>query len=124
MANEQNLLHGNPETQFVSGQKAAENGRKGGIESGKTRRLQGAIKRALQSRASSAELNELFEGFGIEEGSRDYATAIACAVVNKAAKGDLSAAGFVRDSIGEKPKDEISLDGGVVIVDDLTNSVK
>ena len=119
MANEQNLLHGNPDTQFKSGREASENGRKGGIESGKSRRLQGAIKRALSSKASSAEFREIFESFGIDENDRDYAAAIACALIQKAAKGDLSAAGFVRDSIGEKPKDEISLDGGVVIVDDL-----
>ncbi len=124
MANEQNLLHGNPDTQFGSGLDPVENGKKGGIESGKTRRLQGAIKRALRSKASSAEFHELFENFSIEENDRDYAAAIACALIYKAAKGDLSAAGFVRDSIGEKPKEEISLDGGVVIVDDLTDSNK
>lgn len=120
MANEQNLLHGNPGTQFGSGLEPVENGKKGGIESGKSRRLQGAIKRALQSKASSAEFRELFESFGIEENSRDYAAAIACALIQKAAKGDISAATFVRDSNGERPKEEISLDGGVVIVDDLT----
>ena len=121
MANEQNLI---PFTSDQDREAAAKNGRMGGIESGKTRRLQGAIKRALSSKASSTEFRELFEQFGIEDDSRDYAAAIACALITKAAKGDLSAAGFVRDSIGEKPKEEISLDGGVVIVDDLTDSVK
>lgn len=116
MANEQNLK---PFTSDQDREEAAKNGRKGGIESGKTRRLQSAIKKALESKASSAEFKELFENFGIEEGSRDYATAIGCAVIQKAAKGDLSAAGFVRDTIGEKPKEEISLEGGVVIVDDI-----
>ena len=118
MANEQNLK---PFTSDQDREEAAKNGRKGGIASGKARRLQGAIKRALESKASSAEFRELFENFGIDEESRDYAAAIACALIQKAAKGDLSAAGFVRDSIGEKPKEEISLDGGVVIVDDITN---
>lgn len=113
MANEQNLI---PQAHVITVEEAS----KGGVNSGKTRRLQGAIKRALESRASSAEFKELFESFGIDDDSRDYAAAIACALINKAAKGDLSAASFVRDSIGEKPKEEISLDGGVVIVDDLT----
>ena len=116
MANEQNL---NPFTSEQSREEAAENGRKGGIESGKTRRLQGAIKRALASKASSAEFKELFNNFGIEEDSRDYAAAIGCVVIQKAAKGDLMAAQFVRDTIGEKPREEISLEGGVMIVDDI-----
>lgn len=115
MANEQNLIPNSERTPSELRDMA----QKGGIESGKTRRLQGAIKRALESKASSAEFRELFESFGIEENSRDYAAAIACALIQKAAKGDISAASFVRDSIGEKPKEEISLDGGVVIVDDI-----
>ena len=112
MANEQNLIPGGHT--FTQ-----EEASKGGIASGKARRLQGAIKRALESKASSADFRELFEKFGIDEESRDYAAAIACALIQKAAKGDLSAASFVRDSIGEKPKEEISLEGGVVIVDDI-----
>ena len=116
MANEQNLK---PFTSEQSREEAAANGRKGGIESGKTRRLQGAIKKALEAKATSAEFEELFENFGIEKEGRDYAAAIGCVVIQKAAKGDLSAIGFVRDTIGEKPKEEISLDGGVVILDDL-----
>lgn len=116
MANEQNLI---PFTSEQSREEAAENGRKGGIESGKTRRLQGAIRKALEAKATSAELNELFDEFGVDKNSRDYATAIGCVVIQKAVKGDLSAMSFIRDTIGEKPKEEISLDGGVVIVDDL-----
>lgn len=112
MANESNLIPGGHK--FTQEEASA-----GGKASGKARRLQGAIKKALESKASSAEFQEIFDRFGIETDSRDYAAAIACALITKAANGDLSAAGFVRDSIGEKPKEEISLDGGVVIVDDL-----
>lgn len=121
MANEQNLK---PFTSEQNREEAAKNGRKGGVESGKTRRLQGAIKRALESKATSAEFQEIFEQFGIEEDSRDYAIAVACALVTKAAKGDLSAISLLRDSIGEKPKEEVDLNGGVVIVDDITNPIK
>jgi hypothetical protein len=117
MANEQNLIPGGHT--FTQ-----EEASKGGKESAKTRRLQGAIKKALEARASSAEFAEIFEQFGIDEENKDYAMAIACALVGKAAKGDLSAASFVRDSIGEKPKEEIDLNGGVVIVDDITNPIK
>ena len=112
MANEQNLI---PGAYTLTVEEAS----KGGQNSGKTRRLQGAIKKALESQANSIDFKELFQNFGIEETERNYAVAIACAVTEKAAKGDLSAASFIRDTIGEKPKEEISLDGGVVIVDDL-----
>ena len=117
MANEQNLIPG-------AHTLTAEEASRGGIESGKTRRLQGALKKALESAASSAEFKEIFDAFKIDENDRNYAVAIACAIISKAAKGDLSAAGFVRDTIGEKPKEEIDLNGGVVIVDDLTNTNK
>ena len=60
MANEQNLV---PFTSDQSHEEAVANGRKGGIESGKTRRLQGAIIRALDAKASSAEFKEIFEEF-------------------------------------------------------------
>lgn len=120
MANEQNL---NKEGRFKTNDEATrEAASKGGIASGKTRRLQSAIKRALESKATSEEFNDIFEQFGIEEGDRDYSLAVACALVNKAAKGDLSAIGLMRDTIGERPKEEIDLNGGVVIVDDITTS--
>ena len=44
MANE-NLKRGNSDTQFRSGREAVENGRKGGIASGVSRNLKGAMKR-------------------------------------------------------------------------------
>jgi hypothetical protein len=113
MANEQNLI---PQAHILT----VEDASKGGKASGRKRRLQGAIERALESKASSAEFKELFESFGIEiEDEKTFASAIACAVVKKAAAGNLDAIALVRDTIGEKPKEEIALDGGVVIVDDI-----
>ncbi len=109
MANEKNLIPGG---HIPSKEEAS----KGGKKSAETRRLKGAIKRALESSVNDNEIKEVFENFGIEEGSKDYATAIACAGVLKAAKGDLSWASFIRDTIGEKPKDEVDLGGGVVIL--------
>ncbi len=116
MANEQNLI---PAGQEGGHMLTREEQSAGGKKSAEKRRLQGAIKKALESNASATEFDDLFEKFGIEKNSRDYAAAIACAITMKAAQGDLSAASFVRDTIGEKPKEEVSLDGGVVIVDDI-----
>ena len=109
MANEQNLIPGGHK--FTQ-----EEASKGGKKSAETRRLQGAVKKALMSAVKDDEVKEVFAKFGIEEGSQDYATAIACVGVLKAAKGDLSWAGFIRDTAGEKPKDEVDLGGGVVIL--------
>lgn len=92
---------------------------RGGKKSGETRRLQSAIRKALDSRADSAEFCELFEQFKIKKGSRDYASAIACAGIKKAAKGDLGWAGFIRDMLGENPKDSVGDTGDVVIIDDI-----
>lgn len=110
MANEQNLIPGGHK--FTQ-----EEASRGGIASGKKRRLMGAIEKALDGKAPE-EYEELFKTFNIE-GEKTFSDAVACAIVSKAAKGDLYAASFIRDTIGEKPKEEISLDGGVVIVDDL-----
>ena len=117
MANEQNLIPGG---HVFTREEAS----KGGKNSARKRRLQGAIKKALDSEVSSAEFKELFEQFDIEEDSKDYAMAIACAFVMNAAKGNLSAAGFVRDIIGEKQKDDNDFKECVVIVDDITNPIK
>lgn len=93
---------------------------RGGRKSGETRRLQGAIRRALSSRADSAEFRQLFEKFGTPEESRDYANAIACAGILKAAMGDKGWAEYIRNTVGEKPIDEAEDGGGrVVIIDDI-----
>ena len=49
MANLQNLLRGNPPTQFKSGKQAVENGRKGGIRSGEVRRERAMMKQELEA---------------------------------------------------------------------------
>ena len=40
----------------------------------------------------------------------------AIAIAAKAAKGDIQAATFIRDTVGAKPVEEIDLDGGINIV--------
>jgi hypothetical protein len=113
MANEQNLIPGGHTL-------TQEEASRGGVNSGKKRRLQGAIERALDSRAPDEDFAELFRRFGIEDdGSKTFASAVACALVNKAAQANLDAIAMVRDTIGEKPSEDINLNGGVVIVDDL-----
>ena len=110
MANERNLIPGGHKL-------TVEEASRGGIASGKKRRLQGAIERALEAKTPDEDYSDLFKRFGIEDdGSKTFASAIACALVNKASNGDLYAFALVRDTIGEKPKDEIDVSGGVIIL--------
>lgn len=118
MANEQNLIPG-------AHKLTVEEASRGGIASGKKRRLQGAIERALEAKTPEEDYRDLFKRFGIEDdGSKTFASAVACAIVNKASNGDLYAFALVRDTIGEKPKDEIEHSGGVVFLsgeDDISD---
>ncbi len=102
MANEQNLKPG-------AHKLTQEELSKGGKKSGETRRLQSAMKKALEKKVINPDLIFLFEEFGIKKGDRNYAQAIACNLVDKAARGNLDAIALLRDSIGEKPKDEITV---------------
>ena len=57
--------------------------------------------------------------FDINGEDKTFVAAIGCVLAKKAAQGNLEAISLLRDTIGEKPKEEVSLDGGVVIVDDI-----
>lgn len=102
MANEQNLKPGGHRL-------TKEEQSRGGKKSVETRRLQSAMKKALDKKVLNPDLIFLFNEFGIKQGDRNYAQAIACNLVEKAAKGNLDAIALLRDSIGEKPKDEITV---------------
>ena len=82
MANEQNLIPGNKRSQSES----RENGRKGGIASGKKRRHQRDLRKAVKA-LQSVVVPVKGGGDGLT-----YAEAIARAVGVKAAQGDLKAA--------------------------------
>lgn len=112
MANEQNLV---PFTSEQSHEEAVENGRKGGIASGEARKLRSAVKRVLNMKLPSDkdELIKELEKAGIDATNDN---GIAFAMVLKALQGDTSAAGWVRDTVGEKPKDEVALGGEAVVI--------
>jgi hypothetical protein len=112
VANEQNLV---PFTSEQSHEEAVENGRKGGIASGEARKLRSAVKRVLNMKLPSDkdELIKELEKAGIDATNDN---GIAFAMVLKALQGDTSAAGWVRDTVGEKPKDEVALGGEAVVI--------
>lgn len=109
MANKQNLI---PGAHKLTSEEQSEGGKK----SGETRRLKAAVKKALEGNIpqNMTELIQVLKDAGVNTTNDN---GIAFAVVLKALKGDLSAASWVRDIIGEKPKDELQIEGdGVIII--------
>ena len=108
MANEQNLIPGGHK--FTQ-----EEASKGGKASGEVRKLRSAVKRVLGTSLPNGmeELKEALEKAGIDTTNDN---GIAFAMVLKALQGDISAANWIRDTAGEKPKDEVSLGGEAVVI--------
>lgn len=108
VANEQNLIPGGHK--FTQ-----EEASKGGKASGEVRKLRSAVKRVLEMKLPEGkeELKEALEKAGIDTTNDN---GIAFAMVLKALQGDTSAANWIRDTAGEKPKDEVSLGGDAVII--------
>jgi hypothetical protein len=99
MANEQNLVPFNERT--VSEQRTiAQNG---GIASGKKRRERKKMREDLLRYLSEVD----------PETGNTMQENIVLAAVAKASNGDVRAIEFIRDTIGEKPADELRLEGGV-----------
>lgn len=109
MANEQNLIPGGHrltlEEQSAGGKKSAEN-----------RRLRAAVRKILESAMPDdmEDLKQKLEAIGVNGGT--FAEGVAMAMTINAMKGDKPSADWVRDTAGEKPKDEIEHSGGVVIL--------
>ncbi len=108
MANEQNLK---PQAHILT----LEEQSNGGKASGEARRLRAAVKKALQGKVPSemSELRKYLKKSGVDTTNDN---GIAFAMVLKALAGDKAAADWVRDTSGEKPKDEIDINGGVVFI--------
>ena len=108
MANEQNLIPGG----HVFTQEEAS---KGGKASGEVRKLRAAVKRVLDIKLPDdmKDLKNELEKAGIDTTNDN---GIAFAMVLKALGGDTAAANWIRDTVGEKPKDEVSLGGDAVVI--------
>ncbi len=105
-----------------------ENGRKGGIASGVAKRKKKAMRETLEILLSMPlnnrkcyEVDEI-ESFAQLKGKNiNVETAILIKQVQRALAGDLPSAEFVRDTSGQKPKDNVSVEGAlpVTIIEDL-----
>lgn len=99
---------------FQSVEEAKEKGRKGGIASGEARRRKRTFKEILEIIASSqikdAKTKKLAESLGLDPEDITYGLMVNLAQVNKAIKEkDTRAAEYVRDTIGEKPSNQVEV---------------
>ena len=83
-----------------------------GIASGKSRRNRKTFRESLLTILSmpvdDPELLDKLKALGLEP---TFQTAIDLAQIRQAQKGDTDASRFVRDTVGEKPRDELEIGG-------------
>lgn len=103
-----------------SKEEAKERGRKGGIASGKARREKKLMRDTLDIILSMPMKNgknadvESIRSFAALKGKNiSVQEAILIAQVQKAMKGDTKAAEYVRDTVGQKPVDNVVMSGEV-----------
>ena len=111
----------------MSSEEAKERGRRGGIASGEARRRKKAFKESFELLLAMPLKNgrntdvESIKNFASMKGKNiSVQDAIVISIVQKAMKGDVRAAEYIRDTIGQKPTDNLNIEGeAVVIVNDL-----
>ena len=88
----------------------SERGRKAGIASGEARRLRRTqadiLRQILVLDYTDPERRKLLMQLGL---TGSFADAINLSVLEKAAKGDVEAARYMRDTIGEKPREDMQV---------------
>lgn len=97
-ANTQNLIPNEERTP----EERRNNARKAGIASGEARRKRKTIRAELEALLAKHPLND--KG---EESEMSYQSAMIAALVKKALKGDTKAFEIIRDTIGEKPAENL-----------------
>lgn len=108
MANEQNLKP-------REGGLTREEQVKGGKRSGEVRSLRATVRKQLDQKVPTkglADVHELMDEMGIPKKGRTYHEAITAAILHKAVKGNIAAAEYIRDTIGEKPTDKTEVEYG------------
>lgn len=99
MANEENLIPNNKR----SPSEVRENGRKGGIKSGQTRRRKKTMKQAMNALLSlpaQGNSREALINLGIDPDDADNQMLVMVAMMQKAVKGNVSAAQFIASIAG------------------------
>ena len=118
MANQQNLVP-------LSTSKAREIGKKGGINSGISRRNKKRIKQQFELLMSldlqENELKEQIKSLGIPEEEINVQMALCVAMTQQALQGNIRAFELIRDTIGQNPINELENEKRemIVFVNDL-----
>lgn len=114
MAQDENLIP------IQSKDEAREKGRKGGIASGVARREKKALRETLEDLLTMPLKNgkptsvEKIKSIAAIKGKNiSVQEAIMLAQIQKAIRGDVRAAEFIRDTIGQKPQDNMIVSGEV-----------
>ena len=107
----------------------AEYGRQGGIASGEAKRRKKAMKETLEvllsmpmKKGKVANVDDVKNFAELNGKNVDVQTAILIkALTNYMKTGDLSILGFIRDTVGDKPTEQMNITGGlpVVLKDDV-----
>lgn len=115
MANEENLV-------VPTSSEARKNGRKGGIASGKARREKKLFRETLEALLTmpmkdgkDVSVDAIKNFAGIKGANISVQEAILIAQVQKAMKGDTRAAEYVRDTIGQKPTENMNMSLGLPV---------
>nr|DAQ34968.1 MAG TPA: hypothetical protein [Caudoviricetes sp.] len=94
-----------------STEEARERGKKGGQKSGEVRRQRKKFKETLELLLhlppGLSDQKETLLALGVDEDDCDNQTLIAISMIQSAAAGDVKAAAWVRDTVGEKPTDKV-----------------
>ena len=99
-------------------EEAREKGRNGGIKSGEVRREKKRMKEMLEMLLEKELSNSKGEKTTTLE-------AMMTACIKKALKGDIKANEFIRDTIGQKPKEQMQIEvDRPIIYDDVPKEVK
>lgn len=75
------------------------NGRKGGIASGKARAIAKTFKETINAELSDADLQKIIKK-----------------IISEAQRGNMKAVELLRDTRGEKPRDEVNIEGSVPVI--------
>lgn len=104
------------DTQFRTGAEQVKTAKKGGIASGKARREKKLMRETLDMLLSmpmkngkSADVDSIRSFAALKGKNINVQEAILIAQVQKAMKGDTRAAEYVRDTIGQKPVDNVEM---------------
>lgn len=113
MANEQNLI----KAEDLTSSELRERARKGGKASAQKRREKKLFKELfdsyLEKQITNEDLKKQMKKFGFEDKECTNKNAMVFAQYSKALKGSTQAFIAVRDTIGEKPKEQIEHSGNV-----------